>query len=130
MTFSVTPGNQGSMMGNPGSISRVPPTYREGTKALRGDVICPKSNTCSRYSWEVDAGLSMLWDPFLTLILNGWAVATPSLRTTLAKPAWQWGDSEAGSPSQAGGRRSCRSRKHKAASWRLTPVGENYSGRN
>lgn len=36
----------------------------------------------------------MLWDPFLTLILNGWAVATPSLRTTPAKPAWQLGGTQ------------------------------------
>ena len=79
-------------------ISRAPPTYREGTKALRGDVICPKSNTCARYSWEVDAGLSMLWDPFPTLILNGWAVATPALRTTLANPASQWGTQRLGAP--------------------------------
>lgn len=75
----------------PREISRVPPTYRKESKALRGDVICPKQNTCSRCSWDTDAALWMLWDPFPTLILNGWAVATPLLRTTLANPTWQLG---------------------------------------
>lgn len=75
----------------PREISRVPPTYRKGSKALRGDVICPKQNTCSRCSWDTDAALWMLRDPFLTLILNGWAVATPLPRTTLGNPTWQLG---------------------------------------
>lgn len=66
--------------------SRVLPTHRKGTKALRGDAICPKSNTCSGCHYNVDAGVLMLWDAFLTIFLNGQVVATPSLRMTLASP--------------------------------------------
>lgn len=75
----------------PLEISRVPPTYRKGSKALRSDMLCPKQNICSRRSWDTDAALWMLWDPFPTLTLKGWAVATPLLRTTLANHTWQSG---------------------------------------
>ena len=98
----------------PREISRVPPTYRKESKALRGDVICPKQNTCSRCSWDTDAALWMLWDPFPTLILNGWAVATPLLRTTLANPTWQLGLKLWEPLGRGGGCRSARSQKHKA----------------
>lgn len=48
----------------PLEISRVPPTYRKGSKALRSDMLCPKQNICSRRSWDTDAALWMLLGPF------------------------------------------------------------------
>lgn len=74
-------------------------------------------NICSRRSWDTDAASHGLWDPFPTLTLKGWAVATPLLRTTLAISPHGSRGSNARAPWEGVGL-SARSQKHKASSWR------------
>lgn len=74
--------------------------------------------------------LSKLWDPFLTITINGQTVAIPALKMALADPKSQWRAQMLGAHWEAGAYRFLRSCKHKAVSWRVNPAGENYLGKN
>lgn len=110
----------------PREISRVLPTYRKGSKALRRAL--PQTehlfqaqlgHRCS----SVDA-LGPFPDPHPKWMGCGHTTAEDHT----GQPHMVVGAQTPGAPWEGGGL-SARSQKHKASSWKLTPAGENYSGR-